>query len=84
MTWASDDYLEKYVLPLDFVRLGQNVKLEKAHGNVYITILLGSQPPLHEDWNRIFEATFYRNRRNNFALRLDGFDNESAVLLTRH
>ena len=84
VTWASDDYLEKYVLPLDFVRLGQNVKLEKTDGNVYITILLGSQPPLHEDWNRIFEATFYRNRRNNFALRLDGFDNESAVLLTRH
>ena len=80
VAWASDDYLEKYVLSLDFVRLGQNVKVEKTDGNVYISILLGSQPPLPEDWNRIIEATIYRNRRNNFALRLNGFDNESGIL----
>jgi hypothetical protein len=80
VAWASDDYLAKYALPLDFVRLGQNVKVEKTDGNVYISIFLGSQPPLHEDWNRIIEATIYRNRRHNFALCLNGFDIESGTL----
>jgi hypothetical protein len=81
VAWASDDYLARYVLPADFVRLGQNVKLEKTDERIYISILLTTQPSLHEDWNRIFEATIYRDRRNNFALRLNGTSDENWYTL---
>jgi hypothetical protein len=81
VAWVSDNYLERYVFPADFVRLGRNVKVEKLGGNIYISIYLGNLLPIDEDWSRIRETTIYRNRRKDFVLRMNGFTSEEWALV---
>ena len=87
VAWVSDNYLERYVFPADFIRLGRNVKVEKLGGNIYISIYLGNLLPIDdllpidEDWSRIRETTIYRNRRKDFVLRMNGFTSEEWALV---
>jgi hypothetical protein len=81
VAWVSDNYLERYIFPADFIRLGRNVKVEKLGGNIYISIYLGNLLPIDEDWSRIRETTIYRNRRKDFVLRMNGFTSQEWALV---